>query len=66
MYVIDIMTNAVITVVPNKPLKDIAKLLINRRISAVPVIDKDNRLLGIVSEGNLVHRVLGDHEAPHS
>lgn len=66
MHAIDIMTNAVITVGPNKPLKDIAKLLINRRISAVPVIDKDNRLLGIVSEGDLVHRVLGDHHAPHS
>jgi CBS domain-containing protein len=65
MHAIDIMTNAVITVGPNKPLKDIAKLLINRRISAVPVIDKERRLLGIVSEGDLVHRVLGDH-ASHS
>ena len=60
------MTNTVITVGPNKPLNEIAQLLIKHRISAVPVIDKDKKLLGIVSEGDLVHRIRGDNELPRS
>ena len=66
MYAKDIMTNTVISVGPNKPLNEIAKLLIKRRISAVPVIDKGKKLLGIVSEGDLVYRIRGDHELPRS
>ncbi|MBT3989916.1 MAG: CBS domain-containing protein [Rhodospirillaceae bacterium] len=62
----DIMTNKVISVGPNKPINEIAKLLSDRRISAVPVVDKNKKLLGIVSEGDLVHRILGDHELPRS
>jgi CBS domain-containing protein len=62
----DVMTNAVITVGPDEPLDDIAKLLIMRHISAVPVVDGNSELLGIVSEGDLVHRVRGDHQLPRS
>jgi CBS-domain-containing membrane protein len=35
---------------------DVAKLFLERRISAVPVVDDQNKLVGIVSEGDLVHR----------
>ena len=60
------MTNTVITVGPDRPLKEIAQLLIKHRISAVPVINEDKKLMGIVSEGDLVHRIRGDHELPRS
>jgi CBS domain-containing protein len=66
MFATDIMTTQVISVGPNKPINEIAKLLIRRRISAVPVVDQDQKLLGIVSEGDLVHRIRGDHEPPRS
>jgi len=66
MFAKDIMTLNVITVGPDMPISDVAKLLIERRISAVPVIDNDNSLIGIVSEGDLVHRIRGDHELPRS
>jgi CBS-domain-containing membrane protein len=66
MFAKDIMTLNVITVGPDLPISDIAKLLIERRISAVPVVDDSNQLLGIVSEGDLVHRIRGDHELPRS
>ncbi len=62
----DVMTNTVITVGPDEPLGNIAKLLIARRISAVPVVDENNELLGIVSEGDLVHRLRGESELPRS
>ena len=34
----------------------LAKLLLERRISAVPVVDAEGRVLGIVSEGDLIRR----------
>ncbi|MBT3915939.1 MAG: CBS domain-containing protein [Rhodospirillaceae bacterium] len=66
MFAKDIMTVNVITVDPDAPINEIAKLLIERRISAAPVVDKDNKLIGIVSEGDLVHRIRGDHQGSRS
>ena len=45
----------VITVAPTASVKDVAKLFLERRISAVPVVDDQGRLIGIVSEGDLLH-----------
>ena len=52
----DIMTTPVVSVGPETAIHDIAKLLVDRRISAVPVIDDGQRLVGIVSEGDLMFR----------
>lgn len=52
----DIMTSNVIAVSPDTPVERIAALLLENRISAVPVIDHDRHVLGIVSEGDLMHR----------
>ena len=52
----DIMTTKVVTVVPDTPTRDIATLLLENRISAVPVINSDNTPIGMVSEGDLVGR----------
>lgn len=51
----DVMTTKVISVGPETPVAEIAKLLLDLRISAVPVLADDGRLLGIVSEGDLIH-----------
>lgn len=53
----DIMTTSVVTVTPETNIRDIAKVLLERRISAVPVVDSRNRVVGVVSEGDLLHRV---------
>ena len=52
----DVMTSPPITVRPDTPVVDIAALLIERRISAVPVVDESGRAVGIVSEGDLLRR----------
>ncbi len=52
----DVMTADVITVQPDTSVTEIAGLLVDRRISAVPVIDVSGRLAGIVSEGDLMCR----------
>ena len=52
----DVMTAPAITVTPDTTVQQIAKLLLKRGISAVPVLDAGGRLAGIVSEGDLVRR----------
>jgi len=52
----DVMTTKVVAVGPEMPVNAIAALLLERHISAVPVIDEDRLILGIVSEGDLMRR----------
>lgn len=52
----DVMTAKVVAVGPDTTVSDIAKLLVEKRISAVPVVDAAQRVIGIVSEGDLMHR----------
>ncbi|MFX7667076.1 CBS domain-containing protein, partial [Acinetobacter baumannii] len=42
---------------PSAKVREAAKLLLDNRISAVPVLDQTGNLVGIISEGDLLHRV---------
>jgi len=55
MRAMDVMTTAVVTVNPDSTVQDLAKLISERGISGVPVVE-NGRLVGIVSEGDLLHR----------
>jgi len=57
MRAMDVMTTNVITVSPDTSVQALATLLSERGISGVPVVDADGRPIGIVSEGDLLHRV---------
>jgi len=61
----DVMTTKVVTVAPDTPVTEIAKVLLEREISAVPVVSDDRQLVGIVSEGDLTHG-LGQEGAKRS
>jgi CBS-domain-containing membrane protein len=50
----DVMSTPVITVRPDTEIKSVAALLIQHEIGAVPVVDEEDRLVGIVSEADLV------------
>jgi CBS domain-containing protein len=50
----DLMTTRVISVGPDTPAREIARMLAENRISAVPVIDGAGAPIGMVSEGDLV------------
>jgi CBS domain-containing protein len=52
----DVMTTEVITVAPETTVQDLAKILSDKNISGAPVVDASNQLIGIVSEGDLLHR----------
>lgn len=55
----DLMTPDVVTVAPNTPVMGVARLLAERHISGVAVTDADRKLLGVVSEGDLIKQVSG-------
>ncbi len=57
MKAADVMATNVITVRLDTPVATIAEVLLANRISAVPVVNDKDALVGIVSEGDLIHRV---------
>jgi CBS domain-containing protein len=57
-YVEQLMTAPVVTVPPNRSLKEVALLLVEHRISGVPVVE-DGTVLGVVSEGDIVAKERG-------
>jgi CBS domain-containing protein len=58
----DVMVSPVVTVKASASVKELAKLLVERRISAVPVVDDAGKVVGIVTEGDLLHRCEADTE----
>ena len=56
MKTADVMTSAVITVSPDHGVKHAAAIMMANRVSGLPVIDDERRLVGIISEGDLLRR----------
>ncbi len=56
MTVADFMTRRVITVAPDAPLAEAAKLMLDHKISGLPVVDEAGHVVGIVSEHDLLRR----------
>jgi len=56
MRAVDVMTTDVITVDPDTTVRALATLLAERGISGAPVVDSSGRLVGVISEGDLLHR----------
>ena len=52
----DVMTSPVITVTPQTSVRDVAQLFLEKRISGAPVVNDERKLVGVVSEGDLLHR----------
>lgn len=52
----DIMTKDVISVGPATSVKELAKILIRNQISGAPVIDRTGKILGIVSDADIVRK----------
>lgn len=60
-----IMSNPVVTVRPGTTVRDAAAVLLEHRITAAPVLDDANELVGMVSEGDLVGRRFGQDPRSH-
>lgn len=62
MRVQDLMTRSVLTVRSSTALKDAAALLTEHRISGLPVVDGERRVLGVLSEGDILFKESGTPE----
>jgi predicted transcriptional regulator len=60
----EVMSSPVVTVPLDMPLKEVAKVLVTRGISAVPVVDR-GELVGILSEADLVPLELAPDPRAH-
>jgi CBS domain-containing protein len=54
-----VMTRSVITVTPETPISEVARLLVEHAISGMPVVDRDGRVVGVVSEGDVLVKEAG-------
>ncbi|HBW30586.1 MAG TPA: CBS domain-containing protein [Nostoc sp. UBA8866] len=57
--VADVMSHNPVVVKPETPLQEAIKILAERRISGLPVVDNDGKLLGIISETDLMWQETG-------
>jgi CBS domain-containing protein len=60
----DVMTRNVVSVRADAPYRKVVDLLIDFRISAVPVVARDGEVIGVVSEADPVHKVEAAGEQP--
>ncbi|MBR8835970.1 MAG: CBS domain-containing protein [Stigonema ocellatum SAG 48.90 = DSM 106950] len=57
--VADVMSRDLIIVKPETPLKEAVQILAERRISGLPVVDDSGKLVGIISETDLMWQETG-------
>jgi CBS domain-containing protein len=60
------MTTTIVTVGPDTPVEQAARLMLDHHISGLPVVDTDGAVIGMVSEGDLLHRaeIRTEHRHP--
>ena len=63
MRVLDVMTTDVAAARPDMTLKDAAGLLLERRISGMPVVDDAGGVVGVISEGDILAKALPEPES---
>jgi CBS domain-containing protein len=62
----DIMTTDPVTVPPETPLDAVAAVMAERHVSGLPVLDADGRLVGLVTDGDLMRRLSAKEDKPAS
>jgi CBS-domain-containing membrane protein len=60
----DVMTREVVTAAPDTPFKEIARLMLEHDVSGVPIAEEDGRVVGIVTEADLLASEAEDHRQP--
>jgi len=60
MKVADIMTRRVVTASPDTSVAEIVRLMLAHHVSAIPIVDHQSRVVGIVSEHDLLRHPPGD------
>ena len=63
LLVRDVMRYKVAAVTPDDTLKDVANAMFRYRLSALAVVDKSNRLLGVINDRDMIKAALPDYKA---
>ena len=58
----EVMKTDIISVLPETPVKEVARLMVDNKISALPVVTKFNEIVGVVSENDLISKIVKPHE----
>jgi CBS domain-containing protein len=61
----DVMTTDPATIAPNAPLHAVAATMVERGVTGLPVVDASCRLLGLVTESDLLHRLAAAERKQH-
>jgi CBS domain-containing protein len=56
MHVQELMTTPALSIGPEASLKDVATIFVERGISGLPVCDAENRVIGVISEGDILYK----------
>ena len=62
----DLMTRNVLTVGPEMPVSEIAEIILEHKVTSLPVVDDEGSLVGVVSEGDLVRCSRSNRDAHRS
>ena len=52
----DVMTSPIISVEPDASVLEAIRIMLQRRVSGLPVINKEGRVVGMLTEGDLLRR----------
>ena len=61
VYVRDVMEKVFVSVTPNIPIRDVFRIFIKHRLLAVPVVDEEDHLIGLISSADLMYRSSKPH-----
>ncbi len=56
MLASDVMTRNIVSVGCDAPIRDAIRLMLDNKVSGLPVVDADGKLVGVLTEGDLLHR----------
>lgn len=64
MHASDVMSTSVISVKLEMTVREVAKVFVEQKISGAPVVDAAGHVVGVISEGDLIHRAELDTDKP--
>ena len=58
----EVMSDKVISTAPDKPLRDAAKIMRDRKVQRLPVIDAEGQVIGILTRGDIVRAMASEQD----
>lgn len=58
----EVMTKKPITISPDKPLKEAAKVFNEKKVHRLPVLNSDGKVVGILTRGDIIREMAKDYE----